>query len=171
MLTRMIKNILLISTNDVEVKRLFNQNRDIFHYRRERLQTKIIKTLMMLHMHTDRNSDVMSNINDDLKSNDRNSKNESKKDFRDIDVFVKTNLNNKSNVSFDNDFNNLIKENVNLNNANDFENNKFDDLKNENFDDLFLNSEFASKQTNTQVSISKNKINKKTSTVSIFIKY
>ena len=52
----MIKDILSISANDVEVKRLFNQNRDIFYSRRKRLQAKIIETLMMLHMHTDRNS-------------------------------------------------------------------------------------------------------------------
>ena len=98
----MIKDILSISANNVEVKRLFNQNRDIFYYRRERLQTKIIKTLMILHMYTNRNSNAMSNINDDLKSNDRNSKNKSKNDVhyvRDIDVFIKANLNNESNVS------------------------------------------------------------------------
>ena len=80
MLTHIIENILSISTNDVEVKRLFNQDRDIFHYRRERLQTKTIETLMMLHMHTNRNSNdtnAISNMNNDLKSNDRDSKNES----------------------------------------------------------------------------------------------
>ena len=99
----MIKNILLISTNDVEIKRLFNQNRDIFHYRRERLQAKTIETLMMLHIHTNRNAndtDAISNRNNDSKSNDRNSKNESKNNFRDIDVFVEANLNNESNVFF-----------------------------------------------------------------------
>ena len=157
----MIKDILSISANDVEMKRLFNQDRDIFHYRRERLQTKIIKTLMMLHMHTNRNSDIMSNINDDLKSNDRNSKNESKNDFRDIDVFVKAKLNNESNVSSDNDSDNLMKKSVNLNNANDFESNEFDDLRDENFDDFFVNSEIASKQTDTQASISKSEIRKR----------
>ena len=115
----------------------------------------------MLYMHTDRNSDLMSNINDDLKLNDRNSKNESKNDFRDIDVFVKTKLNNESNVFFNNDFDNLMKKSVSLNNANDFENNKFDDLKDENFDDLFVNSEIASKQTDTQASISKSEIKKR----------
>ena len=100
-LARIIKNILSISVNDVEVKRLFNQNRDIFHYRRKRIQTKIIKTLMILHIHKDRNSsdtDAIANINNDSKSNDRNSKDESEKDFRDIDVFVEANLNNESNV-------------------------------------------------------------------------
>ena len=97
----MINFFLSMSVNNVEVKRLFNQNRDIFHYRRERLQTKIIETLMMLYMHTDQSSndtDAISNMNNDSKSNDRNSKNELKNDFRDIDVFVETNLNNESYV-------------------------------------------------------------------------
>ena len=56
---------------------------------------------MMLHMHTNRNSndtDAISNINNDSKLNDRNSKNESEDDFRDTDVFVEVNLNNESNV-------------------------------------------------------------------------
>ena len=78
MLTRMIKNILSISTNNVEIKRLFNQNCDIFSYHRERLQAKIIETLMMLYMHTNRNSndtDTISNINNNSKLNNRNSKN------------------------------------------------------------------------------------------------
>ena len=97
----MIKDILSISINDVEIKRFFNQNRDIFHYRRERLQANTIETLMILHMHTGRNSNdtnAISNMNKNSKSNDRNSKNESKNDFRDIDVFVEANLNNESNV-------------------------------------------------------------------------
>ena len=52
MLTRIIEIILSISANDVEIKRLFNQNRHISHYRRERLQTKIHEILMMLYIHT-----------------------------------------------------------------------------------------------------------------------
>ena len=62
---------------------------------------------MMLYMHKDRNSndtDTISNTNNDSKLNDRNSKNESKNDFRDIDVFVKTNLDNESNIFFENNF-------------------------------------------------------------------
>ena len=69
-------------------------------------------------MHTDRNSsntNAISNMNNDSKSNDRNSENESKNDFRDIDVFVEANLNNESNVFFNNDFANLMEKNVNLN--------------------------------------------------------
>ena len=118
----------------------------------------------MLHIHTDRNSndtDAISNINNDSKSNDRNSKNESKNDFHDTDMFIKANLNNESNVFFDNDFDNLMEKNVNLNNANVFKNNEFDILKNKNFENLFVNKEIASKQTNTQESISKNEIKKK----------
>ena len=94
MLTRIIKTILSISANNVEIKRLFIQNRYISYYRRERLQAKIIKTLMMLYIYTDENSNdtnTISNINNNLKSNNRNLKNESKNDFRDTDVFLKVN--------------------------------------------------------------------------------
>ena len=54
-----------------------------------------------------------------------------------------------------------MEKNVNLNNANVFENSKFDDLENENFENLFVNKKIASKQTNTQKSMSKNEIKKK----------
>ena len=154
----MIKDILSIFANEVEIKRLFNQDRDIFHYHRKRLQARTIETLIMLHMHTNPNSNdinAISNMNNNSKLNDRNSKNELGNDFCDIDVFVETNLNNELNVSFDNDFDNLMEENVNLNNANVFENNKSDDFKNENFENLFVNKKIASKQTNTRQSISK----------------
>ena len=172
MLARIIKNILSISVNDVEVKRLFNQNRDIFHYRRERLQTKIIEILIMLHMHTDWNSsdtDAISNINNDSKLNDRNSKNESKNDFRDIDVFVKTNLNNESNVFFDNNVDNLMKKNLNLNNANVFKNNEFDDIENENSENLFVRKKNCVEiKKYAKIDVEKKK---ETLTVSIFIKF
>ena len=87
-------------------------------------------------IHIDRNSNdihAILNMNNDSKSNDRNSKDELENDFRDINIFVETNLNNELNVFFDNDSDNLMKENVNLNNANVFTSNKFDDLKDESF--------------------------------------
>ena len=120
MLTRMIKDILSVFVTDIEVKRFFNQHCDIFHYRRKRLQTKIIKTLMILHIHTNTN---------DSKSNKRYSKDESENDHRDIDVFVKTNLQKEFYVTFDYDSDNLMEKSTILNKNKEFENNKFDDLK------------------------------------------
>ena len=38
-----------------------------------------------------------------------------------------------------------MEKNINLNNANDFENNKFNNLKNENFDDFFESTKIALK--------------------------
>ena len=92
-------------------------------------------------MHTDRNSrdtKNISNMNNDLKSNDRNSKNKSENDFHDIYLFVERTLNNEL-IVFYNDFDNMMNKNVNLNNANDFKRNEFDYLKDENFDNLFIN--------------------------------
>ena len=60
-------------------------------------------------------------------------------------MFVEANLNNESNVFFNIDFDNLMKENVNLNNANVFEINEFNDLKDENFEKKFINKKIASK--------------------------
>ena len=159
----MIKDILSVSVSDVEIKRLFNQNRDIFHHRRERLQTKIIETLIILHIHTNRNSnntDKILNTNDS-KLNEQYSKNELENDHRDIDVFVETNLQDEFYVSSNNDFNNLMKEDTILNKNDEFENSKFDDLRDESFDDIFVNKEMTTKETNVATTMSKNKISKK----------
>jgi hypothetical protein len=51
----MTRDILAIAKNEAEIKRLFNQDRDITHYRRENLRVKTIETLMMIRMHTNKN--------------------------------------------------------------------------------------------------------------------
>ncbi len=44
----MTKNVLATSCSEVSVKRLFNLARDVITYRRERLNSTIIETIMML---------------------------------------------------------------------------------------------------------------------------
>ncbi len=44
----MIKNVLTISCFDVDVERLFNLTRDVIIYRRDRLNSNIIETIMMI---------------------------------------------------------------------------------------------------------------------------
>ena len=50
----MTRNILSVSRNETDVERLFNQERNIIHYRRTRLNAKTIKTLMMIRMHANK---------------------------------------------------------------------------------------------------------------------
>ena len=99
MLIRIIKNILSIAVSNIEVKRLFNQDHNVFYYCCKRLQTKTIKILMILHIHIDQNSNdinTISNTSDDSKLNEQYSKNELKNNHRDINVFVNTNSKNES---------------------------------------------------------------------------
>ena len=117
----------------------------------------------MLYIHTNRNSndtDKISNTNDS-KSNEQYSKNESGNDHRDIDIFVKTNLQNEFYVFSDTDFDYWMKENTILNKNDKFENNQFDDLKDENFDNIFVNKEITTKQINVTTTMLKNKIFKR----------
>jgi hypothetical protein len=51
----MTRDILTIAENKAEVKRLFNQERDITHYRRDNLRVKTIKMFMMIRIHTNKN--------------------------------------------------------------------------------------------------------------------
>ena len=55
----MIRNVLTILESETDVERLFNQKRDIIHYRRARLNAKTIQTLMMIRMHADRNEQLI----------------------------------------------------------------------------------------------------------------
>ena len=55
----MIRNVLTIFESETDVERLFNQKRDITHYRRIRLNAKTIQTLMMIRMHADRNEQLI----------------------------------------------------------------------------------------------------------------
>ena len=55
----MIRNVLTIFESETNVERLFNQKRDIIHYRRIRLNAKTIQTLMMIRMHADRNEQLI----------------------------------------------------------------------------------------------------------------
>ena len=84
----MIRNVLTIFENETNVERLFNQKRDIIHYRRIRLNAKTIQTLMMIRMHADRNEQlIISSIDsilitesdtlncDDMKKRANNQKN------------------------------------------------------------------------------------------------
>ncbi len=44
-----------IAKNQAEVKRFFNQRRDITHYHRNTLRVKTMKMFMMIRMHTNKN--------------------------------------------------------------------------------------------------------------------
>ena len=55
----MIRNVLTIFESETDVERLFNQKRDIIHYRRARLNAKTIQILMMIRMHADRNEQLI----------------------------------------------------------------------------------------------------------------
>ena len=55
----MIRNILSVFENETDVKRLFNQERDIIHYRRACLNAKKIKILMMIRMHANKNKKLI----------------------------------------------------------------------------------------------------------------
>ena len=101
----MIKDVLSIFENNVEVEKLFNQNRDITHYRRNRFNATTIEILMMFRMHTNKNANVIS-------SNDI----EKKKKFSNSNIYVKTNLSSFSKL------NEVINENQKIENL-------IDDLK------------------------------------------
>jgi hypothetical protein len=51
----MTRDILTIAENEVEVKRFFNQKRDITHYRRNNLRVKTMKMFMMIRIHINKN--------------------------------------------------------------------------------------------------------------------
>jgi hypothetical protein len=51
----MTRDILTIAESEAEVKRLFNQERDITHYRRDNFRVNMMKMLMMIRMHTSKN--------------------------------------------------------------------------------------------------------------------
>jgi hypothetical protein len=51
----MTRDILTIAESQAEVKRFFNQERDITHYRRDNLRVKTMKMFMMIRMHTNKN--------------------------------------------------------------------------------------------------------------------
>ena len=82
-LNRMTKNVLSISADDVEIKKLFNQIRNIIYYRRTRLHAITIEKLMMLRMHTEKNMNVSFDNDDD--DNDV-------KHYSINNVYVKTNV-------------------------------------------------------------------------------
>ena len=60
-LARLTKNVLAISISDVEIEKLFNQDRDIIHYRQNRFYAITIKMIIMLCMHTSKNSSMILN--------------------------------------------------------------------------------------------------------------
>ena len=62
----MTKDILSIFADDADVERLLNRIRNISHYRRARFRANSIEILMMLHMHTDKNSNDLLKENKDV---------------------------------------------------------------------------------------------------------
>ncbi len=65
----MTRDILAIAENEVEIKRLFNQDCDITHYRRENLRAKTIETFMMIRIHTNKNEKNTTLLEKDTSKN------------------------------------------------------------------------------------------------------
>ena len=83
MLIRIIRDVFSIFNSDAEIETLFNQERDIIHYRRNRFHVNTVETLMMLCMHIeekhivillndiiDQNIDLNNDLNTKAKTND-----------------------------------------------------------------------------------------------------
>ena len=85
----MTKNVLSISADGVKVERLFNQTRNITQYRRTRLHANTIETLMMLRMHTEKNTNVSCDDDNDENVNHHEIN----------DVYIKTNIPSPSKLS------------------------------------------------------------------------
>ena len=62
----MARDVLAIPGSGAGVERLFNQGRDITHYRRARLDAKTIQTLMMIRMHAGRNEQLITSSIDSI---------------------------------------------------------------------------------------------------------
>ena len=84
MLIRIICDVFSIFDSDAKIEKLFNQERDIIHYRRNRFHASTIEILMMLRMHIEKKhtatllNDIIDqniNLNNDLntkaKTNDQ----------------------------------------------------------------------------------------------------
>ena len=82
----MTKDVLAISTNDVEVEKLFNQNRNIIHYYRNCFHAITIATIMMFCMHTNKNSSMTLN-------NEKNEKIKQSKIYMNEDISTSSKLN------------------------------------------------------------------------------
>ena len=53
-LIRIIRDVFSIFDSDTEIEKLFNQKRDIIHYRRNRFHVSTIEILMMLRIHIEK---------------------------------------------------------------------------------------------------------------------
>ena len=77
-----------ISENETNVKRFFNQKRDITYYRRIHLNAKTIKTLMMIRMHAHR-KEKLTTKSDTL--NFENTKNRAK-NHKNFNIYLRAKL-------------------------------------------------------------------------------
>jgi hypothetical protein len=62
----MTRDILTIAENKAEVKRFFNQKRDITHYHRDNLRVKTMKMFMMIRMHTNKNENNFALLKENI---------------------------------------------------------------------------------------------------------
>jgi hypothetical protein len=75
LLVKMTKDVLVISCSNVEVKRFFNLAKDVIIYKRERLNSQTIETMMMIkyNLNYEKLNDSLSSSNeffaDELSSN------------------------------------------------------------------------------------------------------
>jgi hypothetical protein len=103
----MTRDILTIAKSEAEVKRLFNQERDITHYRRNNLRVKTMKMFMMIRIHTNKNENNFALLKENT------SKDQLHLDQQDQTVYIKADLtqNFESTLQID-DEENLIIDNV-----------------------------------------------------------
>ena len=90
----MIRDVLSIFDNEAKIEKLFNQKRDIIHYRRNRFHASTIETLIMLRMHTNRhNAILLIDITDhDLNLNSDFDTKVKTNDQRDKNIYIKASL-------------------------------------------------------------------------------
>ena len=116
----MTRNVLSIFKSEADVERLFNQKRNIIHYRRICQNAKTIKTLITIRMHADRKKNLTTEFNilnsENTKDRAKNHKNFStylsarlyqiSKTFENYNIqndFAKKTISNENDYTFFND--------------------------------------------------------------------
>jgi hypothetical protein len=102
----MTRDILTIAKNEIEVKRLFNQKRDITHYRQNNLRVKTMKMFMMIRMHINKNENNFALLKKNI------SKDQLHFDQQDQTIYIEADLTQNFESTLQSDEENLIIDNV-----------------------------------------------------------
>ena len=155
----MTRDILSVSKNETDVERLFNQKRDIIHYRRIRLNAKTIKTLMMIRMHANRKKKLTT------KSDTLNCENmkDRAKNHKNFEIYSNVELYSSSEIFEDDSIsNNLNKEmTANENDYTFFSDENFDREMNDLIDRTCTQQAMCTQQAKVLAKKSESSIQKK----------